>query len=98
MTASAGKGHLVPSLIRAAYPDHAAKRWARAAAIPVETARNHLRGRATPSAATLLRAAAHCERIANALARLADDLEGRRATAARPSGEAAGKRGSEDVT
>lgn len=71
--ASALSGHVVPAVIRAAYPAHAAKLTARAAHVPVETARNWLRGRATPSAETLLRAAAECDRLASALERLLAD-------------------------
>lgn len=77
MSASDEMGHLVPTLIRDAYPRHASKEMARAADVPLETSRNWLRRRAIPSAATLLKAAARCERFADALARLARDLEAR---------------------
>jgi transcriptional regulator with XRE-family HTH domain len=73
MSATAEKGHDVPTLLREAWPRHTAKQAARAAGVPHETARNWLRGRATPSAETLLRAAAECERLATALERLLHD-------------------------
>lgn len=74
MSATARNGHDVPNLLRAAYPgQHAAKRAAQAAEVPSETARNWLRGRATPSASTLLRMAARCDRLADALERLLHD-------------------------
>jgi hypothetical protein len=73
MSATARSGHDVPNLLRTAYPEHAAKRAASAAEVPPETARNWLRGRATPSASTLLRMASRCERLADALERKLHD-------------------------
>lgn len=67
MRASAPMGHLLPPLIREAYPRHAAKRAARATGAPLETARNWVRGRAAPSAETLLRWADACDAFAAAL-------------------------------
>jgi hypothetical protein len=92
MIATAQKGHDVPPLLREAYPRHTAKRAANAAGVPLETARNWVRGRAVPSADTLLRMADVCERIAHALetrlhARRAD--RGHGPNAADPRGLAA---------
>lgn len=92
MSASVEEGHVVPTIIRGAYPAHAAKLTARAARVPVETARNWIRGRATPSAETLLRAAAECDRLAAALERLLHDRRAarlRRPNAAADGGAAA---------
>jgi hypothetical protein len=79
MKASAEVGHLVPLLIKAAFPRHSVKLMAAAADVPLETSRNWLRRRSIPSAASLLKAATRCERFAHALGRLARDLEARRA-------------------
>jgi hypothetical protein len=67
MSATIGKGQDVPTLIREAWGKHAAKHAARAALVPYETARNWLRARAVPSAATLLAMAERDERMAAAL-------------------------------
>jgi len=77
MSATVRSGHVVPNLLRAAYPKHTTKRAATAANVPNETARNWLRGRAVPSASTLLAMAARCDRLADALERFLHD---RRAT------------------
>lgn len=73
MSATVRSGHVVPNLLRAAYPKHTTKRAATAANVPNETARNWLRGRAVPSASTLLNMAERCDALANALQRLLDD-------------------------
>jgi len=73
MSASVRNGQIVPAVIRAAYPQHATKRVAAAADVPLETARNYVRGRAEPSLSTMLRMAARCERFAEALERLLND-------------------------
>lgn len=95
MTAIGQKGRDVPDLLRAAYPRHATKRAALAADVPTETARNWLRGRATPSASTLLRMAARCGRMASALERLLHDRRVSRAARAdaSPNGQQAAGRG-----
>lgn len=67
MSATTQRGHLVPTLMAEAYPAHRVKRAARAADVPIETARNWWRGRAVPSAETLLRWAARCDAMAAAL-------------------------------
>ena len=78
MSATGKSGHLVPTLMAAAYPAHRVKCAARAADVPIETARNWWRGRATPSAETLFRWAARCDAMARALeARLHADRTAR---------------------
>lgn len=95
MSATARSGQDVPNLLRAAYPGkHAAKRIATAAEVPPETARNWLRSRATPSASTLLRMAARCDRMAAALESLMHDR--RVATLADPVPPMAGERAAAD--
>jgi hypothetical protein len=79
VSATARDGQDVPNLLRAAYAQHVTKRTAIAADVPVETARNWVRGRATPSASTLLRMAARCDRVASALERLLNDRRANRA-------------------
>jgi len=86
--ASVEKGHLLPPLFRAAWPRHTAKRAAQAAGVPVETARNWVRGRASPSAELLLRIADVSGGFAAALERLLDDR--RAARMARPAGAGGG--------
>lgn len=73
MNATTREGQIMPALLRAAYPQHAAKRAARSADVPHETARNWVRGRAEPSLSTLLRMATHCDRIADALETMLHD-------------------------
>jgi outer membrane biogenesis lipoprotein LolB len=77
--ASARKGRssptLLPRLLRRAYSRHATKRLARDAGVPIETARNWVRGRNAMSAEVLLRLAASCEAIATALEWVADHAE-----------------------
>lgn len=73
MSATVRSGHVVPNLLRAAYPKHTTKRAATAANVPNETARNWLRGRAVPSASTLLAMATRCDRLADALERFLHD-------------------------
>ena len=73
MSATTRNGQIVPALIRAAYPEHATKRVATAADVPLETARNYVRGRAEPSLSTLLRMAARCEQFAEKLEGLLHD-------------------------
>jgi hypothetical protein len=60
-------GHAMPPLLREAYPQHAAKRAAAAADVPIETARTWVRGRAAPSAERLLLMADRCDAMAAAL-------------------------------
>lgn len=81
-SASAQSGRDVPDLFRAAWRNHTAKRAARAADVPVETARNWLRGRARPLAETLLRMAERDEALADALARRLDDTRRHRTASA----------------
>jgi hypothetical protein len=93
--ATAQTGHDVPPLLRDAYPRHAAKMAANAAGVPIETARNWIRGRAVPSADTLLRMADTCDRMAAALERLLDArraarMDRSRAADGRPVPAAAG--------
>lgn len=97
MSATAPMGHGMPALIREAYPRHAAKSAARAARVPHETARNWVRGRAAPSAETLLAWAARCDAMAAALERRMNEIraarrgggdaamDGARAAACRPT-------------
>jgi hypothetical protein len=77
--ASGEIGQDVPTLLRAAWPAHAAKRAARAADVPLETARNWLRGRGRPLAETLLKMAARDADMAGALAARLDALRANRA-------------------
>ena len=87
MSAIAREGHAMPretvtrvrNLLRAAYPRHTAKLAAAAADVPIETSRNWVRGRATPSASTLLVMASRCERMADALLRMVHDRRAARA-------------------
>lgn len=72
MSATAQKGHFLPPLLREAYPRHTVKMVERQADVPHETARNWVRGKAVPSAETLLRWAARCEAMAAALRRTID--------------------------
>lgn len=60
---------MLTSLFREAYPRHTAKHVARAADAPVATAKAWVAGRFTPSATTLLKMAAACGRLADALER-----------------------------
>ncbi len=73
MSASAGKGQFLPSLLRSTYPEHTVKRVAAAADVPHETARNYVRGRSEPSLSVLLRMAARCDLIAEALQGILND-------------------------
>lgn len=73
MIATSKAGHFLPPLIRDAYPRDTSKRAAIAADVPHETARNWVRGKACPSADTLLLWAARCDAMAAALERLLDD-------------------------
>ena len=75
----------VRNLLRAAYPRHTAKLAAIAADVPTETSRNWIRGRATPSASTLLRMAARCDRMADALTRMLHDRRAARAAGTAPT-------------
>lgn len=68
----------VARLLRDAYPRHAAKQTARAANVPLATAKSWVAGRFTPSAATLLRMADACDLIAAAIERR---IHGQRAAA-----------------
>jgi hypothetical protein len=77
MSATTAKGQILPALLRAAYPRHTAKLAARAACVPLETARNWVRGRAAPPADTLLRWAARCDALANALETYLEDTYAR---------------------
>lgn len=82
MSAIAQTGCLLTPIFREAWPKNTAKRAAIAADVPHETARNWVRGYATPSASVLLRMADHCDAFASALERR---LASRRA--ARVAGE-----------
>lgn len=73
MSATTRDGQVMPALLREAYPAHATKRTARAADVPLETARNWVRGRAEPSLSTLLRMAQRCDEFAAALERRLND-------------------------
>ena len=100
MSASAAKGHLLPPLLREAWPRHTAKRVALAADVPLETARNWVRGRAAPSAELFLRLADTSGGFADAIERLLDArraarLDGANAAADRSLG--AGARGAAAV-
>lgn len=86
MTASAEMGQILPPLIREAYPRHAVKRAANAAGVPLETARNWTRGRASPTADALLRWALACEDMAAALQRRLDAARAAQAADRRPAG------------
>lgn len=67
LSATTSAGQILPSLLRAAYPRHTAKSAAIAAGVPHETARNWLKGRASPSLPFLLRWASRCDQMADAL-------------------------------
>ena len=98
-SASGFNGHDVPNLLRSAWATHTAKRAARAADVPVETARNWLRGRARPLAETLLRMAERDEQLAEALARrLADARRYRAAQDPRPDVPGSGAAPAREVT
>ena len=98
MSATSRVGHRMPpdtgipvcNLLRAAYPRHTAKLAAIAADVPAETSRNWVRGRATPSASTLLRMAARCDRMAAALERILHDRRVSRTAGADASTDGAG--------
>lgn len=72
MTATTEKGHFLPPLFREAFPRHTVKMVERGANVPHETARNWVRGKAVPSAETLLGWAARCDALADALQRTLD--------------------------
>jgi hypothetical protein len=70
MSTSAVAGRIIPHFFREVYGNqHLAKHVARAADCPYETARGWVKGRTSPSAATLLRMADNCDRLAAALER-----------------------------
>ena len=70
MSTSAVAGRIIPHFFREVYGNqHLAKHVARAADCPYETARAWVKGRTSPSAATLLRMADNCDRLAAALER-----------------------------
>lgn len=94
MSATTPEGQILPNLLRTAYPRHTAKLAATTADVPHETARNWTRGRAAPSLSTLLRMAARCDRMADALERLLHDR--RAAAAADPVLPMAGQRAASD--
>jgi hypothetical protein len=68
----------IHALLHDAYPRHTAKQAARAAEAPLGTARGWVAGRFAPSAETLLRMAARCDAMADALERM---IHARRAAA-----------------
>jgi len=84
------------SILRAAYPAHGAKLAARAAGVAYETARDWMRGRSIPSAATLLLMADRDEALAAALARRLAAARGDRA--ATGPGQGAAVAGGTEVT
>ena len=92
MIATTHPGRVVPHLLRRAWPRHAAKRAASAANVPLETARNWVRGRAAMTAETLIRMAARDEALASALMRGLDAEADTRPRAA-AAGEAAARGG-----
>ncbi|MBU8540838.1 hypothetical protein [Falsiroseomonas tokyonensis] len=72
MSATTTDTSILRSLFRDAYPKNTAKHVARAANAPVATAQSWVSGRFTPSALTLLKMAAACERMAFTLERYLD--------------------------
>jgi hypothetical protein len=60
------------SILRAAYPAHAAKLAARAADVSARTAEAWVSGRREPAASVLLRMALRCDRMADALQGILD--------------------------
>jgi hypothetical protein len=71
MSATAEKASIL-ALLHDAYPRHTAKLAASAADVPLATAKAWASGRFTPSAEALLRMAARCDQIADALQRTLD--------------------------
>ena len=94
--ATAQRGANIPPLLRDAWPRHGAKLAARAAGVAYETARDWMRGRSIPSAATLLLMAERDEALAAALARRL--AAARRDRAATGSGQGAAVAGGTEVT
>jgi hypothetical protein len=77
----------IHALLHDAYPRHTAKHAARAAEAPLGTAKGWVAGRFAPSAETLLRMAARCDAMADALERM---VHARRAASAGRAAAAAG--------
>lgn len=96
MSATTEAGASIPPLLREAWPRHGAKLAARAAGCAYETARDWMRGRSIPSAATLLLMAERDEALAAALARRLDAARGDRAAA--DAGQGAAVDGRPQVT
>lgn len=68
MSASTKEASIL-ALLRDAYPEHAAKRIARAADVPLGTAKAWASGRFTPPSSILLKMADRCDAMADALER-----------------------------